>query len=1162
MNKIPLVTIEYSEINKQPHIVLFVRENRIRKKIVAKNFIPYFYVPINEHPLFADINQNLETFKTLDGETCAKYYTKTPSEVIEARKMFSKTWEADVRFTSRFLIDEVPQIEKTELRIQYTDIETDIQTNQIISIATYDNYLNKVVCFAWKEGIRSETTQETFTFPSGYQFKASVRLYNSKESMLGDYVKFIQETDPDILTGWYFLDFDMPRIVEAIDSVKGLSSAHLSPMGTCYVNKNDDKQHYEPNVTCKGRVLWDMLEAYKKLQPTGLPSKSLEAISQKELGEGKKPLEHSISWLWKNNLKTLVEYNAKDSILVYRIDEKNKIIDYYDSLRRQVGCEWSNIYSSNQKWDIKILRKMHGKVALPTKKRIEITRIKGAEVFLPATKGIKDWVVLLDLKGLYPSIIVSLNLSPETFVKSGEKPLCRVYNLKNGLSFKSQPIGIIPSCLLELAEEREKYKKEMKKYPFGTDEYDVYDHLQTGVKVMRNSLYGDTLYGNFRLASREVGESTTFIGRTIIIWTKQKLEQMGFKVIYGDTDSIFYLAKKQNFAEIIEEMHDVVKELNEGFKGLIEESGGDKDKSQIVIEPKKIYRQFLIAQRKGNSGELAKKRYAGRLCFAKLKRNKVWLSREKNIPIADVKVGDKLIAYDFKNKKFEETEVKEIFERKCNDYLRIEIEKNKGKRGCMPNGGSQNPIMVTKEHPFLVKNRWISAKNLEEGDELFFISKNDKQRVQVSTNPEFKKRLGEHSVANTSTPQAIEKIIAKDKKMWKERREEFLGYAREGIKKCHTPEAEEKRTKHLFERGHYKRVSDRMKENNPMNNLETRHLAFLRRTTFPSYLEKLFIDLFKEENLPIEYVGDGRLWIGNLERDEKGRLKKGYKRMNPDFIIKDQKKVLEVYGYGYLKTRGDNYEKDRKEHYGKYGYKCLVLPINPRRFNKTEILEKIIPFLHNGVKITNIRGSRIKNVSAINFHCEPYNNFFVNGVLVHNCWNDGREVDDLDVMGFEARRSNSSELSRELQKKVLKVLFGFEPLEKLKVYIQESKYSISSIEPDLNLISIAQSITQPLNEYKTDNPWRRGSIWSNEYLGTNIGVGDKPKILYVKRVPQGYPKTDVVAFLSERDVPKGFIIDTEKMFEKNVVSKLEQILDAANMSFDEIFNNQSKLSSF
>lgn len=84
--------------------------------------------------------------------------------------------------------------------------------------------------------------------------------------------------------------------------------------------------------------------------------------------------------------------------------------------------------------------------------------------------------------------------------------------------------------------------------------------------------------------------------------------------------------------------------------------------------------------------------------------------------------------------------------------------------------------------------------------------------------------------------------------------------------------------------------------------------------TRPTSFEKIIINLINKHNLPYKYVGDGSFLIG-------------YK--NPDFInCNGEKTCIEVY-YNYFKIRDfgscKNYEKQRSEHFAKYGWKTIFV---------------------------------------------------------------------------------------------------------------------------------------------------------------------------------------------------------------------------------------------
>jgi len=772
-----LVTIEYVERNKEPHIMLFIREDRKRKMIDAPYFKPYLYIPTEGH----------SNYKTLDGTPVTKLETVLPQEVGDIRDNYEKTWESDVHFTTRYLIDEVPKIEKTELRIQYTDIEKDMETDQIIAISAYDNYLNKCVCFAWRDGVTEAKVDKEFVFPkSGYKFPATIHIYRTRNDMLKDYVRFVRDTDPDILTGWFFVQYDAKELIQELKN-SGLGAASLSPLDSAYVIGDQVNRRTESNIKVKGRVLWDMLKAYSALQPTRLLDSSLEAISQEELGEGKEKLEKSISWNWKNDFDKFVEYNAKDAVLVYRLDQKKHLLEYYDSTRRWIGCEWDQLFSETLLWDTYILRKVHGKVVLPRKKRIDVEKYKGALVFTPLSKGIHRWIIALDFKSLYPSIIMTFNMSPETVYRESNENLIdsdiskKLYKLENGVTFLAEPRGIFPTILEEMVAERKKYQVEMNKYAYDTEEWKTYFNLQTAVKVMMNALYGASAYENFRLATPEIASSITFMGRKIIDSCKREIEKE-FKVLYGDTDSLCLWSHKDDLEDILVEAQELVDKINLFATNLLKEYGVER--SFVKIELKKVYETFIMADLKNAPGTAAKKRYAGRV-------------------------------------------------------------------------------------------RWADGS-----------------------------------------------------------------------------------------------------------------------------------------------------------------------------------------------------------------------------------------------------------------------------------------TDKLEVVGFEAKRSDSSIFSRRLQKEVLRLLlYGEES--KIKPYIQEAIRNISKL--DLEEVGIPRGLSGKLDDYETDNPWLRGSVYSNTYLNTSFGQGDKPKVVYVRSCGK-YPRTDVVAFT--RTLPKDFVVDYDIMIEKDIVSKIEHILDAAGMNLDDILTNQESLDKF
>lgn len=127
-----------------------------------------------------------------------------------------------------------------------------------------------------------------------------------------------------------------------------------------------------------------------------------------------------------------------------------------------------------------------------------------------------------------------------------------------------------------------------------------------------------------------------------------------------------------------------------------------------------------------------------------------------------------------------------------------------------------------------------------------------------------------------------------------------------------------KRDKTMRKNGRYKEFSERMK-----NGGAVKAMSGNQR---PSKPELILLKIIKENNLPFNYVGDGKICIGGF---------------NPDFINEDKKIIIELNGE-YWHNLPENIEKDARkyEEYKKQGYKFIIISDSELK-NKYEIIDKI-----------------------------------------------------------------------------------------------------------------------------------------------------------------------------------------------------------------------------
>jgi len=192
------------------------------------------------------------------------------------------------------------------------------------------------------------------------------------------------------------------------------------------------------------------------------------------------------------------------------LDKKLEILKFLDTISEIASIDIQETLYNSRIVDAYILKYTTSKgIILPTK---DFTRkssgYKGATVLDP-DKGIHEKVGVFDLASLYPSIIITFNLSPET------------------MGNRNASKGLIPTLLEDLFTLRKDYRSK------------GFDNEQRVVKEIMNSFYGVMAFPSFRLYTPTMAEEITKHGREIIEHTRNVVVEEGYKVIYGDTDSVF-----------------------------------------------------------------------------------------------------------------------------------------------------------------------------------------------------------------------------------------------------------------------------------------------------------------------------------------------------------------------------------------------------------------------------------------------------------------------------------------------------------------------------------------------------------------------------------------------------------------------------------------------
>jgi DNA polymerase elongation subunit (family B) len=413
----------------------------------------------------------------------------------------------------------------------------------------------------------------------------------------------------------------------------------------------------------------DYIELYKKYNYGELPNYRLDTVAQIELGRGKIEYQGNLDQLFRDDIEKFIEYNLVDVELVVEFDKKLDFIDLCRGIAHAGHVPYEDFVYSSKYLEGAMLTYLRRKgLVAPNKpadrqERMQAIRDNNEEKFIGAyvkdpIVGKYDWVYDLDLTSLYPSIIMTLNISPESkigkiqdwdankFLKGevdtyyiGEDAISRE-NLKkyleqskfsiasNGVLYRTDSVGCIPGILDIWFNQRVEFKNEMKKYGKAGDKekYAYYAKRQLVQKILLNSLYGVLGLPAFRFYDVDNATAVTTTGQTVI---KSTADMGNIKYnkelgtpdldsnIYIDTDSVFFSAvplldkripnwKEQDQDTIAGYVNGIAEEMQDylnNFYDMLSEKilNVSKDKHRLEIKKEYVAKAGLW---------VAKKRYA------------------------------------------------------------------------------------------------------------------------------------------------------------------------------------------------------------------------------------------------------------------------------------------------------------------------------------------------------------------------------------------------------------------------------------------------------------------------------------------------------------------------------------------------------------------------
>jgi DNA polymerase elongation subunit (family B) len=556
--------------DKNQRITFIVKEQDRKKKLEISMLNAYFYIHEKDHPkAYSVIQEAIQSkkIKSIDKEglffkiILERYFSPRYSELIqELNARGVMTYEADLNPMKLFLLDKKIDF-PDKMDFLYFDIETD--DSGPIDMKKYP-----ILSIAWYSSRDKQ-----------YGFLAGA----DEGKMLSDFMKIMYQHD--VLIGWNSSEFDIPYLKERMMQKK------------LYFN-----WQFIHSI--------DLMYEFKDNFRSGISSYSLDSISNKFLGENKVERTKSIKQMFMEDLQKLKEYNQHDVELLVKLEQKFGLVQLKILICKKAGVFLSDGYRS-QIIDFLLLRKAR-------KQHVHFKSLHEANVgdekiigglIQDAEKGYYKDMAILDFKSLYPSIIISFNISPETLRHTKSFECIRALNSINEdgelvdgkeVYFNNFSKGIVPELCEEMLQERQTFKKLKQEAGDDLELRDIYQKKENIVKVITNAIYGQFPNPRCRYYDADLSNAITGAGRYISKQVKNFLKAEGYTVKGGHTDSMFVVIQEDKIPEILERVHAYLAILLAGL--------GVKN-NQIKLALDSVFKKYIYVETS---------RYVG------LKENREW----------------------------------------------------------------------------------------------------------------------------------------------------------------------------------------------------------------------------------------------------------------------------------------------------------------------------------------------------------------------------------------------------------------------------------------------------------------------------------------------------------------------------------------------------------
>lgn len=561
-------------------------------------------------PLFFYMEDHAGNHSSIFGTHLSKFTFDNYNEFYQTKQgLIAKNvtlYESDIRPEYKVLSQNYYNAPMHKLHISFLDIEVDYDPTRgfadaenpyapISAISLFHQYSGRKLVFAVPPKIKNWSDEALDKLRS----KAEIIICANEKELLKKFL--IEIYDSDVLSHWNGFGYDMPYLYERLRMNFGVDVANLlsfeDAKAPFYKEALNKFKIPFKKLMISGRISLDYMELFIKFAPSALDSNALESVAETELPHlPKLSYEGSLYNFYNEKFVEFVEYNIRDTEILEGLENKFGYVELAIQMSHMNTAMIDDVLGTVKMTEMAIINHCHHdkNLVVPDCKKNTASneKFKGAFV-LDTVMGLHKWVASLDVQSLYPSVMRTLNVSPEKVIGQFYDKFMAFEYIQNrdpnanltvlyenetsetktaaewadylteynwavsgyGTIFDQAEMGIIPSILTKWFNERKEFKKIAAEFKGIDDEkYNYYDRLQTIKKLSLNSTYGACGNEFFRFFDIRLAESTTRSGqavlnhmiRTIALKLDGIYTYPSPSIILGDTDSCYFLTGAEN----------------------------------------------------------------------------------------------------------------------------------------------------------------------------------------------------------------------------------------------------------------------------------------------------------------------------------------------------------------------------------------------------------------------------------------------------------------------------------------------------------------------------------------------------------------------------------------------------------------------------------------